>query len=351
MAIEDWFIASPPEPTEGPLLRPLPLVPAPGGLAMNQTPESRKFHEAVMAEEVVELFRPLQPGLIVDATFGGGGHCRRLFGALGRDVRVLAFDRDPDAIQQAESLRAETGIADRLQIVNRNFRELEEVLLEQSIEEFDGALFDLGISSHQVEEGTRGFSYRLAGPLDMRMGPDAAHTAAELVNEWPEADLAGVIRSFGEEPFAGRIARAIVAGRPIGDTGTLAEIVRGAIPAATRRTGGHPARKTFQALRIAANDELGALEKGLETALRHLRPGGRCAVISYHSLEDRLVKRRFVAGATGCTCPPDFPVCVCENTAELRLLTRKPLRPSPEEVASNPRARSARLRAVEKVAA
>ncbi len=185
----------------------------------------------------------------------------------------------------------------------------------------------------------------------MRMGPDAAHTAAEIVNEWPEAELARALRSYGEEPFAGRIARAIVKGRPIDDTGQLAGIVRDAIPAATRRTGGHPARKTFQALRIAANDELGALEEGLESALRHLRPGGRCAVIAYHSLEDRLVKRRFVAGATGCTCPPDFPICGCENTAELRLLTRKPLRPTADEITANPRARSARLRAVEKVAA
>jgi len=172
-----------------------------------------------------------------------------------------------------------------------------------------------------------------------------------LVNEWPAADLARVIRSYGEEPFATRIARAIVAARPIDDTEHLAEIVRAAIPAATRRSGGHPARKTFQALRIAANDELGALDQGLETALGRLRLGGRCVVISYHSLEDRMVKRRFAAGATGCTCPPDFPICVCENTVELRLLTRKPLRPTSEEVATNPRARSARLRAVEKVAA
>jgi len=318
---------------------------------MNQTPESRKYHEAVMTEEVVELFRPLHQGLIIDATFGGGGHSRSLFDALGSNLRILAFDRDPDAVQHAEALRSVAGIGERLQIVNRNYRFLEEVLSEENIEGFDGALFDLGLSSHQVEEGTRGFSYRLSGPLDMRMGPDSPHTAAELVNEWPEADLARVIRSYGEEPFATRIARAIVAARPIDDTVRLAEIVRAAIPAATRRTGGHPARRTFQALRIAANDELRALEQGLESALRRLWPGGRCAVISYHSLEDRVVKRRFVAGATGCTCPPDFPVCVCKNTAELRLLTRKPLRPTAKEVTANPRARSARLRAVEKVAA
>ena len=318
---------------------------------MNQTPESRKFHEAVMAEEVIELFRSLQEGLIVDTTYGGGGHSRRLLDALGNKVQVLAFDRDPDAIAEADKRRADSRPSHRLQIVNRNFREMNQVLTELNIEGFSGALFDLGVSSHQIEEGTRGFSYRIAGPLDMRMGPDASHTAFELVNEWPEADLAGAIRAFGEEPFATRIAAAIVAARPIGDTVQLADIIRAAIPAARRRTGGHPARKAFQALRIAANDELGALQEGLDAALGRLLPGGRCVVISYHSLEDRIVKRRFAAGATGCTCPPDFPVCVCEPTAELRLLTRKPLRPTPDEVLSNPRSRSARLRAVEKVAA
>ncbi len=304
-----------------------------------------------MAEEVVELFRTLHEGLIVDATFGGGGHSRRLLDALGSDVEILGFDRDPAALAEAQMRRAPDDFGDRLRIVNRNFRDMDEVLTEQSIQSISGALFDLGVSGHQVEEGTRGFSYGQAGPLDMRMGPDAPHTAGELVNEWPEADLMRVIRTYGEETFASRIARAIVAARPIGDTLHLAEVVRAAIPAATRRTGGHPARKTFQALRIAANDELGALEQGLGAALDRLSPHGRCVVISYHSLEDRIVKRRFAAGATGCSCPPDFPVCVCEQTAELRLLTRKPLRPTPEEVAANPRARSARLRAVEKVAA
>lgn len=318
---------------------------------MNQTPESQRFHQAVMAEEVVELFRPLHEGLIVDATYGGGGHSRRLLGALGRNVRILGFDRDPDAIAEEAARSSDTDFSDRLQIVNRNYRELEEVLTEQNIEGFSGALFDLGLSSHQIQEGTRGFSYRTAGPLDMRMGPDASHTAGELVNEWPEADLARAIRTYGEEPFAARVARAIVAARPISDTVQLAEIIRTAIPAATRRTGAHPARKTFQALRIAANDELGALEQGLDAALNRLRPSGRCVVISYHSLEDRIVKRRFAEGATGCICPADFPVCVCRHTAELRLLTRKPLRPTAEEIAVNPRARSARLRAVEKVAA
>ena len=318
---------------------------------MNQTPAGREFHEAVMAEEVVELFRPVHEGLIIDATYGGGGHSRRLLETLGSTVRVLAFDRDPEAIAASAARSTDIDLGDRLQIVNHNYRDMEAVLSERNIESFSGALFDLGVSSHQVEEGTRGFSYRTAGPLDMRMGPDAPHSAAELVNEWSEQELARIIRSYGEERFASRVARAIVAARPVRDTAHLAAVVRDAIPAATRRTGGHPARRTFQALRIAANDELGALQQGLEAALAGLQPSGRCVVISYHSLEDRLVKRRFAAGAAGCTCPPDFPVCVCERAAELRLLTRKPLRPTPEEVAANPRARSARLRAIEKVAA
>jgi 16S rRNA (cytosine1402-N4)-methyltransferase len=304
-----------------------------------------------MAEEVIELFRSLQEGLIVDTTYGGGGHSRRLLEELGNNVRILAFDRDPEAIAEAERRNSATTSDPRLHIVNRNFREMNEVLTELTIESFSGALFDLGVSSHQIEEGTRGFSYRIPGPLDMRMGPDARYTASELVNEWPEAELAAAIRAFGEETFAARIARGIVAARPVTDTVQLADIIRTAIPAARRRTGGHPARKTFQALRIAANDELGALQEGLDVALSRLVPGGRCVVISYHSLEDRIVKRRFAAGATGCTCPPDFPVCVCEPAAELRLLTRKPLRPTPDEVLANPRSRSARLRAVEKVAA
>ncbi len=213
-----------------------------------------------------------------------------------------------------------------------------------------GAFFDLGLSSPQVDQGRRGFSYRKAGPLDMRMGPDAATTADEIVNRYEEQEIGRILRRFGEERFAARIAAAIVAARPVRDTIQLAEVVAAALPAPARREG-HPARRTFQALRIAVNDELDALKSGLEAALTRLEPGGRCAVISYHSLEDRLVKRRFVRGTGGCTCPADLPVCVCGATAELRLLTRKPLRPTSAEVERNPRARSARLRAAEKVAA
>lgn len=297
-----------------------------------------------MAEEVVELFRPVRSGLLIDATFGGGGHSRRLLAELSEQVRILGLDRDPAAVAQGASM------GERVDVVNRNYRELTEVLRERGVKSAAGALFDLGVSSRQVEEGTRGFSYRQRGPLDMRMGADAPFSAEEVVNRWSEADLASVLRRFGEERFAGRIAAAIVAARPIPDTIALAEVVKAAIPAATRRTGGHPARRTFQAIRIAVNQELEALHEGLEAALEVLAPGGRCVVISYHSLEDRIVKRRFAARTRACECPPDFPVCVCGKTVNWRLLTRTPLRPTPAEIAANPRARSARLRAIEKVA-
>ena len=210
-------------------------------------------------------------------------------------------------------------------------------------------LFDLGVSSHQLDEAKRGFSYRHDGPLDMRMGPDAARTAADIVNEWSEADLTGIIRRFGEEPMASRIARAIVAGRPYESTRQVAAVIAEALPAARRRAG-HPARRTFQAIRIAVNGELDAVASGLDQALEMIQPSGRVIAISYHSLEDRIVKRRFAQGARGCVCPPDLPVCGCGRAAELRVLTRKPIRPTADEITRNNRARSAMLRAVEKVA-
>jgi 16S rRNA (cytosine1402-N4)-methyltransferase len=243
---------------------------------------------------------------------------------------------------------AAAALGPRLAFHLTDFRHLADVLTEEGIDDLDGAVFDLGVSSHQLDVGERGFSYRRRGPLDMRMGPDASLTAAEVVNEWPEADLADVIRRYGEERHARRIAAAIVAARPVTDTAQLADVVAGAMPARARDHG-HPARRTFQGIRIAVNDELAALSEALDVAVRMLRSGGRLVVISYHSLEDRITKHRFAAGATGCVCPPDFPVCVCGGTAELRLLTRHPERPSEAEVAANPRARTARLRAAEKV--
>ncbi len=319
---------------EGPLFRPLPFWrQRSGGLTV-----APDYHRPALVEEVVGLLAPVAPGLVLDATFGGGGHTRALL-AAAPGLQVLAMDRDPAATANAGDLDVEFHQGD--------FRDAAAALAGRPLA---GALFDLGVSSHQLDEGVRGFSYRNDGPLDMRMGPDAALDAATIVNTWSHADLARVIRRYGEERFAGRIAAAIVRSRPLRTTAELAEAVAGSVPAAARRRS-HPARRTFQAIRIAVNDELGALEDGLDAVIAALRTDGRVAVISYHSLEDRIVKRRFAAGARGCVCPPELPVCACDNTAELRLLTRKPVRPSEAEAAANPRARSARLRAAEKVAA
>jgi 16S rRNA (cytosine1402-N4)-methyltransferase len=293
-----------------------------------------------MADEVVGLLRPVIPGVVVDATFGGGGHTRRLLEEFGEDVTVLAIDRDPQALANARGL----GIT----AVEGNFGDLGEVVEPFLTEPVAGVLFDFGVSSHQLDEAARGFSYRHDGPLDMRMGRDAELTADTIINEWPEAELSRTIRRYGDEPMAPRIAAAIVAGRPYRSTRQVATVIAEAMPAARRRAG-HPARRTFQAIRIAVNDELTAIESGLDDSVRITREGGRIVAISYHSLEDRLVKRRFANGAQGCVCPPDLPECGCGRTAELRVLTRKPIRPGEAETTSNNRARSAVLRAAEKV--
>ena len=297
----------------------------------------RIYHQPVMVEEVVEMFLPVTRGVIVDATFGGGGHAGVLLERLGNGVRVLGIDRDPEAVERVTP-------HDRLNVVQGNFGDMNAILEAQGIDAISGALFDYGVSSHQLDVASRGFSYRNDGPLDMRMGPDASMSADHLVNHADQSDLTRIIGRFGEERFASRISRAVVSGRPIRTTAQLADIVRTAIPAATRRTGGHPARKTFQALRMAVNDELTALSEGLDQALEALVAGGRCVTIAYHSLEDRIVKRRFREGA-GRIDTSDLPV---DPEIELLELTRKPLWATEAEIASNPRARSARLRAVEK---
>jgi 16S rRNA (cytosine1402-N4)-methyltransferase len=314
---------------------------------MDQNP----YHVPVMAKEVVEMLRPVAPRLMVDATYGGGGHTRALLEAFPT-LTVVAIDQDPDAI-------ARGPVADRIRLVRANFATLDHIAAEICSEEnadgtgvppcIDGFLFDIGVSSHQIDEPERGFSYRRRGPIDMRMDRDAELGADTIVNNWSVDDIADILWRYGEERLARRVARAIVAARPIADTEHLANVVAAAFPAALRRRK-HPARKVFQAIRIAVNDELGSLELGLEAAIRWARPGGRVLVISYHSLEDRIVKRRFAAGTAGCECPPDFPVCTCGRVAELRSPVRKPLRPTEAEMGANPRARSAILRVAEKLA-
>jgi 16S rRNA (cytosine1402-N4)-methyltransferase len=310
---------------------------------MNQDRKGKDgYHRPVLVDEVAKLVGPALPGLVVDATFGGGGHAKRLLDEYGAEVTVVGIDRDPAAIRNAE----ESGIA----AVAGNFGDLRE-LLEPVLDEAPVAvLFDFGVSSHQLEEASRGFSYRKDGPLDMRMGPDTGLTADDVVNHWDPAELTRIIREYGEEPLARRIAAAIVSARPIESTARLSTVIADAMPAARRRAG-HPARRTFQAIRMAVNGELDAIRSGLDQAIDMVEAGGRVIAISYHSLEDRIVKRRFAEGATGCTCPPELPVCGCGNTAGLRILTRKAIRPSEDEVAANNRARSAILRAVERLAA
>lgn len=309
-------------------------------------------HDPVLPAEVLEWLSPaLGPGLtLVDCTLGGAGHAAALLRAVD-GLRLIGLDRDEAAIAAAtERLRP---FGDRARLVRSDFSALTDVLEELDVEPLGGVLYDLGVSSPQLDHAERGFRYRSDAPLDMRMDRSQPLTAADVVNGYEERRLARVIGTLGEERFAGRIAHAIVrrrAERPFSGTEDLAAVVRDAIPAATRRTGPHPARRTFQAIRIEVNGELDALRASLPAAIGALRPGGRIAVISYHSLEDRITKRTFVDAARGCRCPPDLPVCVCGRTPDVRLLTRKPVRPGPAELEANPRSDSARLRVAEKLA-
>jgi 16S rRNA (cytosine1402-N4)-methyltransferase len=305
-------------------------------------------HTPVLLREVVELLLPAleRGGVLVDATVGLGGHAAALL-ERAPQARLVGIDRDDRALETARANLA--PYQERVRLVRDNFSSLPSVLERLGHEEVRGVLLDLGVSSPQLDEADRGFSFRNPGPLDMRMDREQPLMAANVVNEYSQRDLATVIRRYGEERFASRIAAAIVRNRPITDTSHLADVVKEAIPAATRRTGGHPARRTFQALRLEVNRELEALESVLPGAILSLAPGGRLSVISYHSLEDRITKKTFAEAAKGCTCPPDFPVCVCGADAEVRVLTRRPITPSEDELAANPRASAAKLRVAEKL--
>jgi 16S rRNA (cytosine1402-N4)-methyltransferase len=308
-------------------------------------------HDPVMRDEIVETFRSVPPGVILDATLGGGGHSEAILDSRD-DLSVLGLDRDPAAIEAATVRLGRFG--ERVVTHRCRFDELDEAMAAHSTSELSGALFDLGVSSPQLDVAERGFSYRQEGPLDMRMDgvdalPSTTWSAADVVNGYAERDLARVIQQYGDERFAKRIARAIVAARPIETTTRLAEVVTSAIPAPARRTGGHPAKRTFQAIRIEVNGELEALPEALDRAIEALAPGGRLAVLSYHSGEDRITKAHMRAAETGgCECPPELP-CVCGAVQTVRLV-RGPKRPSAGEQAANRRAASARLRVVEKLA-
>jgi 16S rRNA (cytosine1402-N4)-methyltransferase len=305
-------------------------------------------HVPVLADEVRRLL-DVQPGeTVIDATFGAGGHATLLASDLRGKGKYIAVDRDPTVKPYFETFKRRVGVQARF--LSGDYADVFERLAENGVRA-DAVLFDLGVSSMQVDRPERGFSYASDAPLDMRMDPSADHSARDLVNEASERELTDIFRGYGEERYARQIARAIVRRRksvPFERTGELVETIKGAIPTPARFGDGHPARRVFQALRIAVNDELGSLESALPAALDTLRPGGRLAVISFHSLEDRIVKRFLRREERGCTCPPELPVCVCGREPTLRALNRKPIRPSRDEIASNPRAGSARLRAAVK---
>jgi 16S rRNA (cytosine1402-N4)-methyltransferase len=307
---------------------------------------SEFLHEPVLAREVVDVLRPAPGKLLLDGTLGGGGHSLLL---LERGARVIGVDKDPRALAAAQARLARFGEAFRA--VRADFRDAKNVLAALGLGAVDGAVVDLGVSSPQLDDPERGFSFSRPGPLDMRMGAEG-EPLRDLLRRIDERELARILREYGEEPFARPVARAmkraVEAGEPL-DTARLAEIVAAAIPRRAWPRRIHPATRTFQALRIAVNDELGALAAWLESLPAILAPGGRAAAIAFHSLEDRMVKERFRALTRACTCPPDLPVCACGAQASFAPVTRKPIVASDEEVARNARARSARLRAVEKV--
>lgn len=310
-------------------------------------------HRPVMAQEVFHWLAPRPGAIIVDGTLGGGGHAVEIARRISPGGRLVAIDRDPVALQHG-SRRVKAGApADvQLDFVQANFAQLPQILDDLGIRQVDGVLLDLGVSSPQLDNPERGFTYREDAPLDMRMDPTRGISAAQLVNEASEEELRRIIADYGEERWAARIARFIVQQRerrPLRTTQDLVDVIKAAVPASARRRGPHPARRTFQALRIAVNDELGSLQRALEGAIERLKPGGRLVVISFHSLEDRIVKTTFRQAERGCQCPPEMPECRCRRQPTLRVLTRRPLRPSQQEIAENPRSRSAKLRAAERV--
>ncbi len=307
-------------------------------------------HRSVLFEETMEGLAIRPDGIYVDGTLGGGGHAAGVLARLGAGGRLIGIDQDADAIRAAAERLAPFG--DRVTIVRSNYRDMPAVLDGLGVGLVDGICLDLGVSSYQLDTASRGFTYRDAdAPLDMRMDQRKDKTAKEIVNTYSETELYRIIRDYGEDRFAKNIAKHIVRAReekPIETAGELTEIIRASIPARIRATGGHPAKRTFQALRIELNEELSVLEASIDGMIDRLAPGGRLAIITFHSLEDRIVKTRFRLSENPCTCPPDFPVCVCGRVSKGRVITRKPVLPSEKELSENPRAASAKLRVFER---
>ena len=300
-------------------------------------------HESVLLAETIEQLAIRKDGIYVDGTLGGAGHSSAILDMLGSDGRLIGIDQDEEAIEAATA-RLQDG---RVEIVKSNFKNVRQVLDDLGVDKVDGILLDLGVSSHQFDDPERGFSYREDTPLDMRMDSDQALTAADIVNTYPEDDLKRIIRDYGEEKYAGSIASHIVRTREtkeIKTTGELVDIIRSSMPEREKNKKGHPARKTFQALRIECNHELEVLTESLDDMIGSLKQGGRLCIITFHSLEDRIVKQAFLKAENPCTCPPDFPVCTCGKKPLGKMKPHKPIAPSEEEIERNKRARSAKLR-------
>lgn len=306
-------------------------------------------HKSVLLEETIEYLNIKPDGCYVDGTLGGGGHAYEVLKRLGPSGRYVGIDQDAAAIEAAGKRLSPFG--EQVTIVRNNYENMDIVLKELGISHVDGILLDLGVSSYQLDTLERGFSYKEDTVLDMRMDQRQAVTAKDIVNGYSEADLYRIIRDYGEDKFAQNIAKHIVAAREkeeIRTTGQLVEIIKSAIPARVRMTGGHPAKKTFQAIRIELNHELDVLNRSIDKMIDLLNPGGRFCIITFHSLEDRMVKTRFRKNENPCTCPPNFPVCVCGNVSKGKIITKKPVLPGEEELSDNKRAKSAKLRVFER---
>ena len=306
-------------------------------------------HAPVMPEECISALAIKPEGVYVDGTLGGGGHSSLICEELSEKGTLIGIDRDSDALAAATKRLEKYSC--KKHFVKSNYRNIKSVIKELDVETIDGGLLDLGVSSFQLDNPERGFSYMQDAPLDMRMDADSGFTAEDVINTYDERKLADIIRKYGEERWASRIAQFIVKERqkePIRSSGKLVEVIKAAVPASARREGPHPAKRTFQAIRIEVNDELGQLERAVDEFMDVLSPKGRLAIITFHSLEDRIVKEAFNRRANPCTCPPEFPVCVCGKIADVRKVTRKPLTAGEEELERNPRSRSAKLRVIEK---
>ena len=304
-------------------------------------------HVPVLFNETIEMLDCKPGDIIVDGTLGGGGHAQAILERILPGGTLIGIDRDPDALEAAS--RRLHKYQDSLITIHDNFANIESILDKLGVEAIAGMIMDLGVSSYQLDEGSRGFSYQSNALLDMRMDPTQELSAYDVVNQYDERRLAKIISQYGEERWAARIAKFIVSNRPIDTTEELTQVIKAAIPAKARRQGSHPAKRTFQAIRIEVNKELEILEAAIESAVNKLKPQGRLCIITFHSLEDRIVKNTFRKLQNPCTCPPDSPICICNSRPLVKIITRKPIIPSEREVSENPRSRSAKLRACQKV--